>query len=83
MLKHAMLFAAILCVFLGASPASAEKRETIIRPNTKGQPQSIPRARNFRECVAGGMALGYPRVGPGGLADPAGAEGFCLRRWPR
>jgi hypothetical protein len=68
----------LMSISLGCAAAEAkEQREMIVRPNAKGQPQSIPRARNFQECVAGGMALGYPRVGPGGESDRRGAVGYC------
>jgi hypothetical protein len=56
---------------------SKQPREQIVRPNTSGQVVTLPRARNLKECVASGVALGHPRVGPGGEYDRQGALGFC------
>jgi len=78
-----------LIVALGATlmsltcTAQAETRELITRPDIKGRPTQVPRARNFAECVAGGMKLGHPRIGPGGENDPRGAVGFCRTRFPQ
>jgi hypothetical protein len=63
--------------------ARAETRELITRPDVNGRPTQIPRARNFAECVADGMKLGYPRIGPGGESDRRGAVGFCRTRFPQ
>ena len=38
---------------------------------------TLPKAQNLKECVASGVALGHPRVGPGGEYDRQGALGFC------
>ena len=64
---------------ISITPAEVKKqpREMVIRTNTKGQPQAVPKARNFNECVRGGMALGHPRIGPNGESDRRGAVGYC------
>jgi hypothetical protein len=56
---------------------SKQPRESIVRPNTKGEPVTVPKARNLKECVTSGVALGHPRIGPGGEYDRQGAVGFC------
>lgn len=54
-----------------------DDRELIQRPNTSGKMVTLRKARNFDECVANGMTLGHPRVGPSGDSDRRGAVGYC------
>jgi hypothetical protein len=78
-----------LIVALGAALASfdctaqAETREMITRPDVNGRPTKVARARNFAECVANGMKLGYPRIGPNGPDDRRVATGFCRSLFPQ
>lgn len=80
-MSKAVLVGAYLVIFVGLlsseSAEAKEQREMVVRTNTKGQQQAIPKARNFKECVAGGMALGHPRIGPNGEFDRRGAVGYC------
>jgi hypothetical protein len=73
-------FAAALLVAALVPAGSIHGRETIVRPDINGKPTTLPVARTFNECVAGGIKLGYPRVGPGGESDRRGAVGFCRSR---
>ena len=72
----ALVMSAAIALVCGTAGAK-EQREMVVRTNSKGQPQSVPGARNFNECVASGIALGYPRIGPGGDSDRRGAIGYC------
>lgn len=78
-MKQSGMIVAAMC--LSAGPAVGQ--ETIVRPDINGKPTRIPVAKTFDECVAGGMKLGHPRIGPGGKDDPRGAVGFCSKRFPR
>jgi hypothetical protein len=81
-LKMSMLLLGLIVLGSSANVAEAkkERRKMLMRINTKGQPQAVPKARNLAECVAGGMSLGHPRVGPNGEFDRRGALGFCHSR---
>ena len=64
-------------LFFSDTAAAKDEREQVVRPNTSGKMVTVPKARNFNECVANGMALGHPRVGPSGESDRRGAVGYC------
>lgn len=77
-LKPVILPVVVAAFAFVSDPSEAkDQREQIVRPNTNGQMVKLPKARNFNECVANGMALGHPRVGPSGDSDRRGAVGYC------
>lgn len=78
-----MRYSGIIVAAMGLSASAAIGQETIVRPDINGKPTRIPVAKTFDECVAGGMKLGHPRIGPRGKDDPRGAVGFCSRRFPQ
>jgi hypothetical protein len=71
----------LLAVMIACAAASdLRAQNTIVRPDVNGKPTRIPVARTLAECIAGGMKLGHPRVGPNGPDDRRGALGFCRSR---
>ncbi len=77
-MKAECVAASVLLTIVFVAPAHAAcKQGEVLRTNTRGQPQCVKQGRTFNECVANGMALGHPRIGPSGESDRRGAVGYC------
>jgi hypothetical protein len=79
--RVAVLIGLVSAETIDVAVAKSQRDMTTIT-NANGQPQQVPKSPNFAECVANGIALGHPRLGPGGESDPRGAVGFCHRKFP-